>query len=51
MSEYLMSFVEIPDILLQVVDACHVGNLEEYLSSTLAMLPGMLTYDNHDYGK
>ena len=49
--EYWMSFMEMSDILLQNVDTCHVGNLDEYLSSTRAILPGMLTYNNHDYGK
>ena len=49
--EYWMSFMEISDILLQNVAACHVGNLVEYLSSTHAILPGMLAYNNHDYGK
>ena len=46
-----MSFMEMSNILLQNVDACHVGNLDEYLSSTRAMLPGMLACNNHDYGK
>ena len=43
--------MEMSNILLQNVDACHVGNLDEYLSSTRAMLPGMLARNNHDYGK
>ena len=43
--------MEMSNILLQDVDACHVGNLDEHLSSTRAMLPGMLAYNNHDYGK
>ena len=43
--------MEMSNILLQNVDACHVGNLDEYLSSTRAMLPGMLACNNHDYGK
>ena len=51
MGEYWMSFMEMSNILLQNVDTCHVGHLDEYLSSTCAMLPGMLAYNNHDYGK
>ena len=38
-------------ILLQNVYACHVRNLDDYLLSTYAMLPGILVYNNHDYGK
>ena len=39
------------DILLQNVDAYLVGNLDEYMSSNRAMLPGILAFNNHDYGK
>ena len=39
------------DILLQNVDACHVGNLDKYLLSTCAMPSGILAYNNHGYGK
>ena len=49
--KYWMNFMEMSDTLLQNVGACHIGNLDEYLSSTRAMLPGMLAYNNHDYGK
>ena len=42
MGEYCMSFMEMFNILLQNVVTCHVGNLDEYLLSTRAMLPGML---------
>ena len=51
MGDYWLSFLGMSDILLQNVDACHVGNLDEYLSSTLDMVPGELAYNNHDYGK
>ena len=44
MDEYGMSFMEISDILLQNVDACHVGYLDEYLSSTLSA-PRLLGHD------
>ena len=46
-----MGFMEMSDILLLDVDTCHIVNLDEYLSSTGAMLPGMLACNNHDYGK
>ena len=46
-----MSFMEMFNILLQSVTACHVDNLDEYMFSTHAMPPGMLAYNNHDYGK
>ena len=45
MGENWMSFMEMSNILLQNVDACHVGNLGEYLSFTCAMLPD---YWDHD---
>ena len=51
MGEFWMSFMKISDILLQNVDACHVGKLDGYLSPSHVMLPEMLAYDNHDYNK
>ena len=51
MGDYWMSFMEMSNIFLQNVDACHVGNFDEYLLSTRAMLPGMLACNNHGYGK
>ena len=50
MGEYWMRFMKISNILLQNVDACHAGNLDEYLSCSRTMLSGMLAYNNHDYG-
>ena len=50
MSNFWLSFLEMTDILLQNVHACHVGNFEEYLTSTYEMLPSLLAYNNHDYG-
>ena len=41
MDENWLSFMEMSDILLQNINACHVGNLDEYLFSARAMLPGM----------
>lgn len=42
--------MEMANILLQNLNAYHVVNLDEYLS-TRTMLPGMLAYNNRDYGK
>ena len=46
-----MNFMEISYTLLQTVDPCNVGNLDEYLLSTCVMLTEMLTCNNHDYCK
>ena len=46
MGEYQMSFLEMSHILLQNVDACHVDN---HVTLTTLMLPGMLAFNNHDY--
>ena len=43
--------MEMSDILLHNVDACHIGNLDEYLSSTCAMPSGIIEYNNHGYDK
>ena len=43
--------MEMSNILLQNVEIYYVGNLDEYLSSTRAMLLGMLTFNGYDYGK
>ena len=48
MGENWMSFMEISDILLQNVDACYVGNLDEYLFSTRAMISS-LPYEKKKY--
>ena len=42
MGSYWMSFIDMSDILLQNVHACHVGKFEEYLSSTRDMPSGLL---------
>ena len=49
--DFWLTFLEMSDILLQNVHACHVCDLDEYLSSSYDMLPGLLAYNNHDYGK
>ena len=51
MGDYWVSFMEMSDVLIQNVHACHVCDLDEYLSSSYDMLPGLLAYNNHDYGR
>ena len=49
--DFWITFLEMSDVLLQNVHACHVCDLDEYLSSSYDMLPGLLAYNNHDYGR
>ena len=51
MGDFWVSFLELSDALVQNIDACHARNGAEYLSSTYEMLPGLMAYDNHDYGR
>ena len=51
MGDFWVSFLEMSDPLIQCLDACHARNGSEYLSSTYNMLPGLMVYDNHDYGR
>ncbi|KAJ4940036.1 hypothetical protein JOQ06_029467 [Pogonophryne albipinna] len=51
MGDFWISFMEMSDPLVQNIDACHARNGSEYLSSTYNMLPGLMAYDNHDYGR
>ena len=51
MGDFWISFLEMTDPLVQNIDACHTQNALEYLSSTYDMLPGLMAYDNHDYGR
>ena len=46
-----LSFLEMTDPLVQNIDARHAKNGLDYLSSTYDMLPGLMAYDNHDYGR
>ena len=39
------------DALMQNVDAVHICNWDEYVSSLRAMLPWMVAYDNNRYGR
>ena len=51
MGDFWVSFMEMSDPLVQSIDACHARNGSEYLSSTYDMLPGLMAYNNHDYGR
>lgn len=51
MGDFWVSFLEMSDPLIQCLDACHARNGPEYPSSTYNMLPGLMVYDNHDYGR
>lgn len=51
MGDFWVSFLEMTDPLVQCIDACHARNGTEYLLSTYNMLPGLMAYDNHDYGR
>ena len=51
MGDFWLSFLEMSDPLVQNIHACHAKNGPEYLSSTYKMLPGLMAYDNHDYGR
>jgi len=50
MGDFWISFLEMSDPLAQNIHACHAQNGSEYISSTY-MLPGLMAYDNHDYGR
>ena len=51
MGDFWVSFLEMTDPLIQNIDVCHAQNGSEYLSSTYDMLPLLMAYNNHDYGR
>ena len=51
MGDFWISFLEMTDPLVQCIHACHTRDVSEYLVSTYYMLPGLMAYDNHDYGR
>ena len=51
MGDLWVSFMEMSDPLVRNIDACHARNGTEYLSSTYDMLPWLMAYDNHEYGR
>ena len=51
MGYFWLSFLEMTDPVVHNIDACDPRNGLEYMSSTYDMLPGLMAYDNHDYGR
>ena len=51
MGDFWISFLEMTDVLIQNIHACHVRNLSEYLSSTYDMLKYLISYNNTNYGR
>ena len=51
MGDYWVTFMEMSDVLLQNVHACHTCNIQEYLSSSNDMVPGIKAYNNHHYSR
>ena len=51
MGDFWLSFLEMSDVLIQNIHACHVRSVSEYLSSTYNMLKYLMAYNNHNYGR
>ena len=51
MGDFWLTFLEMSDVLMQNIYACHSRNAKEYLSSTHGMLKYLMAYDNHEYGR
>ncbi|KAG1654985.1 hypothetical protein GQR58_024759 [Nymphon striatum] len=51
MGDYWLSFLEMTDPLAQNVHACHTQQYYEYVSSSYEMFPGLMAYNNHEYGR
>ena len=51
MDEFWLTFLEMSDVLMQNIHACHSRNTQEYLSSTHGMLKYLIAYNNHEYGR
>ena len=51
MGDFWVSFLEMTDVLIQNIHACHVRNLSEYISSTYDMLKYLVSYNNTNYGR
>ena len=46
-----LSFLEMTDVLVQNIHACHIKDSVQYLSSTYHMFKYMKAYNNHYYGR
>ena len=51
MGDYWLSFLEMIDPLAQNVPACHTQQYDEYVSSAHEKFPGLMAYNNHEYGR
>ena len=51
MGDFWLSFLEMSDVLIQNIHACHIRSATEYLSSTYNMLKYLMAYNNHNYGR
>ena len=51
MGDYWISFLEMTDLLIQNIHACHVRNLSNYLSSTYGMLNYLISYNSNNCGR
>ncbi|KAG1648975.1 hypothetical protein GQR58_029417 [Nymphon striatum] len=51
MGDYWLSFLEMTDPLAQNVHACHTQQYYEDVSSSYEMFPGLMAYNNHEYGR
>ena len=51
MDDFWLSFLAMTDPLVQNIGACHAKHLTDNISSTYDMLPGLMAYDNYEYGR
>ena len=51
MGDFCLTFLEMSDVLMRNIHACHPRNAQEYLSSTHGMLKYLMAYNNHEYGR
>ena len=51
MGDFWLTFLEMRDVLMQNIHACHPRNAQEYLSSTHGIFKYLMAYNNHEYGR
>ena len=51
LGDFWLTFLEMSDVLMQNIHACHSRNAKEYLSSTHGMLKYLMAYNNYEYGR
>ena len=47
MGDFWLTFLEMSDVLMKNIHACHSRNAQEYLSSTQGMLKYLMAYNNY----